>query len=147
VGVLFMGCNQLLAGSIGTQDLLAHMFGWLAFINLLLAAFNLLPGPPLDGGVVLAALLWMQSRDQTKAQSAAAIEPSGAKPLPQCARAMLHPISVPGHPSGCHGPNLPTHSPVAFSTTEKNPKPCRCHPPITVAKPRQATGRTWVPPM
>ena len=41
----------------------AVMFGYLAYMNLLLAIFNVLPGYPLDGGRLLRAVIWAVVKD------------------------------------------------------------------------------------
>ena len=65
----FWAVATSLGGGFGLTALLAETFEWLAFVNLLLAAINMLPGAPLDGGAVLGAIVWMVTRDRTRAQT------------------------------------------------------------------------------
>jgi Zn-dependent protease/CBS domain-containing protein len=46
---------------------LVGLFGYLAWVNLLLAAFNLVPGFPLDGGRLLRSAIWKATGNFTRA--------------------------------------------------------------------------------
>lgn len=68
---VFGGAEALAAwGSVHGLPLAA--LSWLWELNLLLAAFNLVPAAPLDGGRILRALLWKRWGDHWRASLAAA---------------------------------------------------------------------------
>lgn len=54
------------------QPQLEAILAWLAFINLTLGAFNLIPGFPMDGGRILHAILWKLRGDRSAATRNAA---------------------------------------------------------------------------
>jgi Zn-dependent protease/CBS domain-containing protein len=62
---IFYGLHLLLAGT--QQILAANLMWWLAWMNLILAVFNLIPGFPLDGGRIFRALVWQRTHDYHRA--------------------------------------------------------------------------------
>lgn len=69
---LLLGGFFFAIGLIVDQQQVAAVIGWLAFINLTLGVFNLIPGFPMDGGRILRALLWKVRGDQLAATRNAA---------------------------------------------------------------------------
>lgn len=57
-GVLLAGAQPLLDGQSTTQRAVGVLVAAMASANLLVGGFNLVPGLPLDGGQLLAALVW-----------------------------------------------------------------------------------------
>ena len=71
-GLVFGGLAAAVRAGGGPAIAVAAL-AWLAAMNVLLAAFNLLPGAPLDGGRILRAFLWRRHGNRVRAaQSAAA---------------------------------------------------------------------------
>ncbi|WP_018170147.1 site-2 protease family protein [Thioalkalivibrio sp. ALMg9] len=68
LALIFGGLAQ---ATSGWYEPVSVALGWLAFINLVVAVFNLIPGFPLDGGRVFRALVWKITGDPRKAVAAA----------------------------------------------------------------------------
>ena len=67
-----IGLLALLAVDASTHPTTQQVLWSLGWINVLIAAFNLLPGPPLDGGRVVSALGWSLSGRRSTGLRAAA---------------------------------------------------------------------------
>jgi Zn-dependent protease len=71
-GVVFLVLSAVLPGD-GLPGLAGELFRWLGQINLFLAALNMIPAAPLDGGKVLSAAIWQATGSRVIAMTATAV--------------------------------------------------------------------------
>ena len=70
IGAICLTLARLI-GDPSTDPWMAMLL-WLGYINFTLAAFNLVPGYPLDGGRVLRAIIWWKTGDADRSTEMAA---------------------------------------------------------------------------
>jgi Zn-dependent protease len=66
------GVGAAAISAVGGPGLIGSALAWLAVINAILAAFNLIPAAPLDGGRILSSVLWAIHGDRNRAMATAA---------------------------------------------------------------------------
>jgi Zn-dependent protease len=75
IGVVGLGVSFLIdprAAALSNAEAIQAVAAYLGTVNLYLAAFNMIPGFPLDGGRVLRSAIWAITGDRTKATTIAA---------------------------------------------------------------------------
>ena len=76
LGMLCLTADHFLGGA-QKHGPAGEILSWLGYINFGLAAFNMLPGYPMDGGRVLRAFLWWKSKDLLRATRQAVMVSNG----------------------------------------------------------------------
>ncbi|MEP6697666.1 MAG: M50 family metallopeptidase [Pseudonocardiales bacterium] len=67
VSLLLGAASALAAEAFGRRGLGGELLGQLAWVNLVVAVFNMLPGLPLDGGQLVRAGIWRRTGNRSKA--------------------------------------------------------------------------------